>query len=196
MRIGFLIILTLFLRTPIYSIDTPSEPTLPSIPTLIESPKEKKGKKQIFINLKLCDGREISGKTEYTKEELVFQHEREGIRYTKKININQIKHFYILTFTPKSIKKSKEGTTVQFDPSEIEISSKEGDSFKIYSLTNSDFQKFTLNNVNGSTTLYTYWIDLQYESGKWYSKLPPFKTSFREDCHPDVVRMIKFEPET
>ena len=64
----------------------PTNPITPTPPSITEPPKkEKKGKKQIDILLKLCDGREVNGRIEYNKEELIFQHEKEGIKYTKKI---------------------------------------------------------------------------------------------------------------
>ena len=177
--------------TPIVEPTNPITPTPPSIPD--QPKKEKKGKKQIDILLKLCDGREVSGRIEYNKEDLVFQHEKEGIKYTKKIQMQSIKQIYILNYISKQVKKTKDGTAFQFDPGELEITLKDNDIFKISNLNTSEFQKMELQNSNGSTTLYSYWIDLLFESGKWYSKLPPIKGNQRVDCHPDVIRMIRFE---
>jgi len=175
-------------------INEPTNPITPIPPSISEqSRKDKKGKKQVDILLKLCDGREVNGRIEYNKEELVFQHEKEGIKYTKKVQMQNIRQIYILNYISKQVKKTKDGTAFQFDPSELEITLKDNDIFKISNLNTTEFQKMELQNSNGSTILYSYWIDLLFESGKWYSKLPPIKGNLRIDCHPDVIRMIRFE---
>ena len=189
----------LFLNLNIFSVEPPIEPTPPVIQNqqVEQVNTNKKGKRTVSLVLKLCDGREIIGKTEFTKDEIVFRHERDGINYTKKILLSNIKQIFIKNFSPKLQKKSSNGTTFQFDPGEIEITSHNDEIYKIFGFPGTEFQKISLNNNNGSTTLYTYWIDLQYDNGKWFSKLPTFKNQNREECHPDVVRTIKFDvPET
>lgn len=195
-RISIFFILFTFsiLRANDPIVTEPTNPTLPTFSNSTDSPKkDKKGKKQIDIQIKLCDGREVRGRMEYQKEELFFQHEKEGIKYTKKVQMQMIRQIYFLNYTSKQIKKTKDGTAYQFDPVEIEISLRDNEIFKISNLGTNDFQKIELQNSNGTTLLYTYWMDLLYDSGKWYSKLPPIKGNFREDCHPDVVRMIRIE---
>lgn len=192
----FLILVILVSSSLLLGVDTPTEPQTPVVPIPQNSsdpPKEKKGKKSLSVTLRLCDGREVSGTTEYTKEDITFQHDRDGIKYNKKIYLSTIKQIYIKNFLPKQLKKNTNGTTFQFDPFEIEITGHDNEVYKLSGLTNTDFQKIVLSNQNGSTTLFTYWIDLQYDTGRWYSKLPTFRTNAREECHPDVVRTIKFE---
>jgi hypothetical protein len=195
MKVIFIIFFQFSLLFPIDTpITEPTNPVTPTLPSISEQPKkEKKGKKQMDVLLKLCDGREVSGRIEYNKEELVFQHEKDGIKYTKKIQLQSIKQIYILNYMSKQVKKTKDGTAFQFDPGELEITLKDNDIFKISNLNTTEFQKLELQNSNGSTILYSYWIDLLFESGKWYSKLPPIKGNQRLDCHPDVIRMIRFE---
>jgi hypothetical protein len=177
------------------SITEPTNPQTPNISNFSESSikKDKKGKRLINVLIKLCDGREINGRTEITRDELIFQHEREGIKYTKKVQVQNIKQIYILNFSHKNLKKTKDGTTFQFDPGEVEITFRDSDTIKILGLSTPDFHRIELQNNNGSTILYSYWIDLQFETGKWYSKLPPYKGNYRDDCHNDVVRMIRFD---
>ncbi len=194
----FIIYFTLILFFNITAQDSITEPTVPQSPNISnfsESSikKDKKGKRLINVLIKLCDGREINGRTEITRDELIFQHEREGIKYTKKVQVQNIKQIYILNFTAKNLKKTKDGTTYQFDPGEVEITLRENDIIKIFGLSTPDFHRIELQNNNGSTVLYSYWIDLQFETGKWYSKLPPYKGNNREDCHKDVVRMIRLD---
>lgn len=52
-----------------------------------------------------------------------------------------------------------------------------------------------IKNNNGETTLFSFWVDLKYPDGKWYSGLPSLKPNqeFREDCLKDVVKMIEWE---
>jgi hypothetical protein len=197
MKLGGLLLILFTFQTLLANDPVVSEPTNPTPPTLSSSSdspkKEKKGKKQLDVFIKLCDGREVKGRMDYQKEELFFQHEKEGIKYTKKVQMQTIRQIYFLNYTSKQIKKAKDGTAFQFDPGEIEISLKDNEIFKISNLSTNDFQKIEIQNSNGTTILYTYWIDLLYDSGKWYSKLPSIKGNLREDCHPDVIKMIRIE---
>ncbi len=191
-------IIYLILHIKIYSQDAISEPSNPITPNITNfsentTKKDKKGKKQINILARLCDGREVNGRTEITRDELIFQHEREGIKYTKKVLVQNIKQIYIINFSSKSLKKNKDGTTYQFDPGEVEITFKDNDTIKIFGLSTPDFHRIELQNNNGTTILYSYWIDLQFDNGKWYSKLPIYKGNHRDDCHNDVVRMLRFD---
>jgi hypothetical protein len=202
----------LFLLFALYSflfavdVKTPEDPKPPVLvdPSSKETtdlfPSEKKdppakGKKRIRLNLKLCDGREVSGTFEYEKNDISIKHVKDGIHYEKKIKISEIKKIYIQSWEGKKDKKVKEGYTYRFDPLETNVLTRDGDQFKVRGPQFSEFQKINLQNSNGTTVLYTFWIDLKYENGSWYTGLPPIKGNEREDCHPDSIRNFLLYPD-
>jgi hypothetical protein len=198
-------VLRLFLFPAIYftlfnslvAVDYPVEPIPPQISTGSEkekTPLSKKEivKKKISVQIKLCDGREISGTVDYEKEEIPLFHTKDGIQYEKKIPISDVRQFYINSWEPIKQKKMKDGISFQMTPKNVTVTLKDTDQYLIQGLKQTEFSKLSVQNKNGIAYLFTYWIDLQFENGKWFSKLPPLKTDSREDCHPDVVRMIRF----
>ncbi|MDX1959386.1 MAG: hypothetical protein SFU98_12485 [Leptospiraceae bacterium] len=181
----------------LWAIDTPKEPSLPYLPNETNEEKKKDSKKETrtftqSINVKLCDGREVSGTIELHKEELTLVHNKDGINYEKKIELSNLTSITILSWEGRKGKKNKEGTTYQFMPLDIVIKEKTGDTFHIQTLKETEFLALSLKNRNGIARLFAFWVDLQMESGKWFSKIPTNKNNQREECHPDVWKQIKF----
>jgi len=200
--LGKIIIVFIILYTYLLNQESPREPSLPSVKDITNDKKEenkdnykKKVKHNTLLSVKLCDGREISGEFEYTKEELLLKHIIDGIYYEKTLKLNEIKKIYIQSWQASKLKKVKDGITYQFNPKDIRIHTRDGEVYKIKGILSNEFLKIQLKNKNGTTVLFTYWIDLQYENGNWYTRLPTMKGNEREDCHSDVIRLIQFERE-
>ncbi len=186
------------------AVDIPKDPVPPVLQdTTVEKKdssekskdKKKKEKRSVSISAVLCDGREVSGKIETEKDELNLSHKSDGILYEKKVSFDELKQIYIKTWRAEKKKKEKDGFTYQFTPSQITVSGKSGDTWNINSLKGTDLSSLSVKNRNGTAKLYSFWIDLQYENGKWFSKLPGFSGNEREDCHPDAFRSIRFYAE-
>jgi hypothetical protein len=182
----------------LYAIDTPTEPAPPSMPFEdSKGTKKKEAKKDVKpkkanVQVKLCDGREVSGSIEYTKEEIALSHSKDGIKYEKKIEISELRQITINSWEAVKQKKIKEGTTFNLNPSDVTITLKDGESFVIQGLKQTEFLTLSLKNRNGTAYLFSYWMDLQFENGKWHSKIPISKSGIREECHPDIWRTLKF----
>lgn len=181
-----------------FAVEPPKEPTLPSVELAdkMEAPKKdsKKDKniKTASVTAKLCDGRQVTGNIEYEKEEIFFQHLKDGIKYDKKMRITEIKQIKILSWDLKKGKKVKDGTTYQVLPAKVQITSASAENFIVKGLQETEFQNLNISNQNGIAKLYTFWFDLQYENGSWFSKLSSISGTEREDCHVDVIRTIQF----
>ena len=187
------IILFLF-YTILYSIETPKEPTPPSI---VEDDIKKDSKKEkkihtVSVQVKLCDGRQLSGSVEYEKEELNIKHTKDGIQYEKKIRVSDLRQIKIYSWNLKKVKKNKEGTLFEVKPDKVMVQGIGEEKFFIQGLSQTEFASLKLNNQNGIAKLFSYWSDLQYTNGSWYSKLSQTNSLEREDCHPDVIRSILF----
>lgn len=184
----------------VFAVEPPNDPIEPSLELAdksIESSRKKDSKKEknlktASITAKLCDGRQITGNIEYEKEEIFFQHSKDGIKYDKKLRITEIKQIRILSWELKKGKKTKEGTTYQTSPSKVQITNVNAETYLVKGLHDTEFLNLSISNQNGIAKLYTYWVDLQYENGNWYSKLSPISGQEREDCYIDVIRMIQF----
>lgn len=190
MKINLLLIIFCF---ALFALDTPKDPTPPS---LAEEKVEQKKNKKIHIasvSVKLCDGRKIQGQIEYENEELNIKHLKHGIKYEKKIFIKDLKQFKILTWSLKKQKKVKEGNIYTLIPKQVVLNTSNEENIRISSLEETEFQILKLTNLNGKTKLYTYWNDLLYPNGNWFSKLSTTSESEREDCFPDVIRQVDFE---
>jgi hypothetical protein len=178
----------------LFSIDVPKDPTPPS---LVEEETKKDSKKEkkthtVSVQVKLCDGRQLSGSVEYEKEELNIKHTKDGIQYEKKIRVSELRQIKIYSWTLKKQKKNKEGTLFEAKPDKVMIQGMGEEKFYIQGLGQTEFASLKLNNQNGIAKLFSYWSDLQYANGNWYSKLSQTNSSEREDCHPDVIRSILF----
>lgn len=180
----------------------PKEPTPPTVSDPGKSSKEnvKSGnnpKKNLYkanLTLKLCDGRMISGEFEYEKNEVILQHTKDGIRYQKNISISEIKKIIIHSWFGKKLKKTADGWSYSFEPEDVTIYLKK-DFYKMKGMPSSEFQKLNIQNENGIAILYTYWMDLNLGNGKWFTGLSSPKQGIREECHPDVIKMIEFNKE-
>ena len=187
------IVIALCIALPLFSIDMPKEPTSPNV-SEIEDKSEKdargeKKKKSKEIRLKLCDNREIKGQWDFDKEELSFTHTIDKIHYSKKIKFSEITAIRILSWEAKSIKKKSDGKLYKMLPKKTEIVTINGKYLKDGLL---EFQKFTIQNENGSADLFVYWMDVLSDNGKWYSNLPLLSGNERKECHPDVIKEIFF----
>lgn len=176
----------------VFGNDGPKEPNLPSLAEEKDSKKEKKNH-QIGVNVKLCDGRQISGKIEYENEELNIKHLKNGIKFEKKISIKDLKLFKILTWSLKKQKKVKDGTIYLAKPEKVILQNSNEEKITITGLDETEFQILKLTNQNGKTKLYTFWSDLLYPNGNWFSKLGATSSFERSECFPDVVKEVNFE---
>ena len=168
----------------VLAIDTPKDP----IPPVVESVD----KKDPSISVKLCDGRFVEGNIDYEKEEIFFHHIKEGIKYEKKLKVTDIKQIKIQSWELRKGKKIKDGTAYQVYPQKIQITTTAGENFSVKGLQDTEFLNLNVANQNGIAKLYTYWLDLLYDNGSWYSKLSSVSGQEREDCHSDVIRVIQF----
>ncbi|MCW7507978.1 hypothetical protein ND816_09065 [Leptospira levettii] len=179
----------------------PKEPSLPSIPNEeTKEPRNARGEKDSrepkVLNLTLCDGRTVRGESTSGSQSIFFEHTKDGILYKKKLTIAELDSIKIDSWELKSKREEKKGTTYEVLPKKIRIRTKNGETFyKETGVSDLKLLNIEIKNNNGETTLFTYWVDLKFPDGKWYSGLPTAKgdQSTREDCLKDVVRMIEWE---
>lgn len=194
----FCALVAIFPYPSILSLDPPVEPIPPNVELADKKEiskkdsKKEKNLKSTSIIAKLCDGRQVAGNIEYEKEELFFQHTKEGIKYDKKLRITDIKQIKIQSWELKKGKKVKDGTAYQAFPAKVLITNSSGENFLVKGLQDTEFLNLNVSNQNGVAKLYTYWLDLLYDNGSWYSKLSTISGQEREDCYPDVIRTIQF----
>lgn len=179
----------------------PKEPSLPSLPSEeTKEPRNARGDKDSgepkVLNLTLCDGRTVRGESSSGSQSIFFEHTKDGILYKKKLNVNELDSIKMDTWELKLKREEKKGTTYDVVPKKIRIRTKNGEVFyKETGVSDLKLLNIEIKNNNGETTLFTYWVDLKFPDGKWYSGLPATKGDplVREDCLKDVVRMIEWE---
>lgn len=179
----------------------PKEPSLPSVPNEeVKETRNARGDKDSgeprVINLTLCDGRTVRGESSSGSQSIFFEHTKDGILYKKKLTVSELDSLKIDSWELKSKREEKKGVTYEVLPKKIRIRTKNGEVFyKETGVADLKLLNIEIKNNNGETTLFTYWVDLKFPDGKWYSGLPTTKgdQSFREDCLKDVVRMIEWE---
>ena len=136
----------------VFAVEPPTDPTEPLVELAdksIEPSRKKDSKKD--KNLKTAF---------ITKD---------GIKYDKKLRITGIKQIKILSWELKKGKKTKEGTTYQTSPSRVQIQNTNAETFLVKGLQDTEFLNLSISNQNGIAKLYTFWVDLQYENGNWFS---------------------------
>lgn len=202
-RLTIIIVFLFIIGSPLFAIDVPVEPKSPTVTNPDSSSSSggngKKSNKQekkfsIQTEVKLCDGRVVSGRLDLEKEDLRFVHKKDGIDYDKKLKVSEIRQIKILSWDMKRQKKTKDGTVFQMNPSRVTIISNGNESFSMKGLNETEFLSIRLHNENGTARLFSFWVDLQFDNGKWYSNLSVMSGNEREDCHPDVIRSFLFSP--
>ncbi|MDF3820026.1 hypothetical protein P3G55_08960 [Leptospira sp. 96542] len=199
-------LLRLFLCLPLVLIfqtlsGEPRLPKEPNAPVLnFEEKKEEKPanekKEFVVLNLTLCDGRTVRGESPSSIETISFEHNKDGILYKKKLNLGELGSIKIDSWELKQKREEKKGMSFEVVPKKIRIRTKAGETFyKDTGLADLKLLNFEIKNNNGVAILYSYWIDLKYPDGSWYSGLPAVKNNAltREDCLKDVVRMVEWE---
>ncbi|TGM38098.1 hypothetical protein [Leptospira biflexa] len=179
----------------------PKEPSLPSVPNEeSKEPRNARGDKDSgeskVLNLTLCDGRTVRGESTSGSQTIFFEHTKDGILYKKKLSSNELDSIKIDSWELKLKREEKKGTTYEALPKKIRIRTKNGEVFyKETGIGDLKLLNIEIKNNNGETTLFTYWVDLKFPDGKWYSGLPTIKADYlvREDCLKDVVRMMEWE---
>ncbi|EMY70825.1 hypothetical protein [Leptospira vanthielii] len=179
----------------------PKEPNLPSLP-MEESkePRNARGEKDSteprVINLTLCDGRTVRGESSSGSQSMSFEHSKDGILYKKKLTVSELDSVRIDSWELKQKREEKKGITYEVVPKKIRIRTRNGEVFyKETGVSDLKLLNIEIKNNNGETTLFSYWVDLKYPDGKWYSGLPMIKQDqgTREDCLKDVVKMVEWE---
>jgi hypothetical protein len=179
----------------------PREPSLPSIGS--DDKKEDRDargdlreKRTAVQTLTLCDGRTIRGEAEGMGEGFQFTHLKEGIEYKKKLKWEEVESVKIDSWELKQKKEEKKGISYEAFPKRVRIRTKNGEIFyKDSGLADIKLLNLSVKNNNGTATVFSYWIDLKYPNGSWFSGLPHLKgdSLLREECYKDVVRMIEWE---
>lgn len=190
-------IVTLFPFLTLSSLDSPKEPTPPIPPALStdgerDTRGEKKESEGIELSVLLCDGSSVNGKWKNPFSMLVFQHEKDGIQYRKNLQASDIAFVRILTWKKVFSKEKKEGKAYKLEPYAILIETKTGISFRKRGLDSENLRQIQLENEMGETTLYAYWMDLQFANGKWFSGMPNSDQEETSQCHPKVIREVQF----
>ncbi|MDZ4725512.1 MAG: hypothetical protein SH817_05115 [Leptospira sp.] len=198
----FLILFTLSLPTFLYADPKlPKDPTLPQMP--VEEKKDERDargeireKRTNVQTLTLCDGRTIRGEGEVLGEGFTLVHTKDGIEYRKKLKWEEIESIKIDSWELKQKKEEKKGISFEAFPKKVRIRTRNGEVFyKDTGLADLKLLNLSIKNNNGSANVFSYWIDLRYTNGSWFSGLPQMKgeSLVREDCFKDVVRMIEWE---
>lgn len=195
-----LLILLFILFYSIHSLDNPSNPTLPKTPETKSGeetdPRGEKKQSPISkfrkIELFLCDGRSLSGEIEFKKDEIAIKHLRDGISYAKKVKAADLQAISILSWMPEKVRKKSDGTLYRIIPHRVQLLSKSNEKFLIYGLEDVGLLHLQINNKNGATTVYSYWMDLLNSDGKWYTNIISDTGKESQACFKDVMKQIYF----
>ena len=182
----------------------PNPPKEPTLPNFISETRDARGDKPSSnapvtrknVSVTLCDGREVKGFLDLRNDGLQFSHTKEGIQYKKRIGWNELYSIRIESWELKPKTEDKKGIPFDLLPSRIRLQTKTGERyFKENGVADFQFLNLTIENANGQAQLFTYWVDLKYPNGTWFSGLPPLPgaETFREDCFKDVVRSVVLE---
>ncbi len=203
--INFMLFLSLvFIGIPFKANSEPISPKEPSLPNFISESRDARGDKPSTnpasirknVAVTLCDGREVKGFLDFKNEGLTFAHVKDGISYKKKISWNELYSIRIESWEMKPKKEDKKGQPYDLIPARVRLQMKSGEKYiKETGVADFQFLNLTIENANGQAQLFTYWVDLRYPNGSWFSglSLTGNSESQREDCLKDVVRSVVME---
>ena len=189
-------------------INFPNNPNKPKEPILYvpndsnpkkekELPKKKEAnkiKKKLELKVKLffCSKKSLEGNWNVEFEHFSFKHIHNQIHYHKNLALKDIKKIIFLNWKAKKIKNREEGTQYEFIPYSIEIFSNDNVKFNIKSDNLENFLNFNIKNKYGTTTQFSYWIDIEYKDKNWFSKLPIINKKSTNQCFNNVIKQIDF----
>lgn len=163
-------------------------------PAPAREPRKEERVTSYSAKLTLGGGRSVRGQIKLQMPERIdLSHEADGVHYDRQIAPSEIASIEILKWKHKFIRENRQGLVYEFYPEEVRIRLRDGAEMKRSGPLFAFLKQFTLENRNGKTALFTYWVDLKKPDGSWHTGLSGPENGIRVVCHPDVVRRIDFD---
>ncbi len=163
-------------------------------------PVPRRGMKYVLhkqdVQVRRCGGTSVRGVVRLRvpeKKKLFIRHTKEGVGYTKAIRVDDIHVISFRKWRSRFVRRNRSGEIFHFIVAESKLTMRDGNSFTV---PNSVFPALwrldVLHNVNGLTSVFTFWVDLLGKDGKWHTGVPVLKNDVTSTCHKEVVKSIEF----
>lgn len=173
------------------SFPGPKTPNLPGEPGVQSNiPDKQKTKEKPVLKLlsrrvrvHFCNGRSMTGQLKNLPVKIHFQHHVDGILFHKTLAIKEISAIRFLKWQKQAVRQKSQSAIFLFYPAKIKILTYQQGSFFIEKLDRLAIYKFTLQNRNGRTLLYSYW---------YHKKSKQKAIQSVRKCHPNAIQQIEF----
>ncbi|HRP70135.1 MAG TPA: hypothetical protein PLY93_11435 [Turneriella sp.] len=166
---------------PQYAIQYPSPPVTPevkestsgsSINKEISGKKDKSASKtpqaQMRIRIHLGDKSILVAEAPMNAT-YSFSHQKGRLTYQRTIRAEDIRELAIEAYRARKVSSSKEGDTYEFEPSQVRIELKDGQSFTLSYLFK-DLRKIHAKNADGAFTVFGFFADTYNPKSGWQER--------------------------
>lgn len=180
--------LLLFITTRICAITYPVSPAEPTVSG--ETTKKQKSLSPktnniaVNVRLKLGTGDEIEG-TIAMPNEITFSHVKNALTYNKTLYPWELKK---ITVNEYAARQGDNGL-IEFEPASITITTTNKREYLVQGIF-SFLKKITINTVDGSTTVFTFFADKWSDKTGWAEVSSKDKNYHRKNPHPQAVHEI------
>ena len=144
------------------------------------------------VKIIFCNDRSVAGTLLNNIPQVILLQNKIGqVSYEKQVKREDIREIQFIRWQGEKYRKSAKGIIYRFYPIAYRISLKDGQLLQQGESLYPFWEKFQITNKHGTTTLYTYWLDLLQSDGTWHSKVDYNKKN-SSACHRDVIKKIVF----
>ncbi len=156
-----------------------------------ESPSIHEIEFYISVTLIMGDKRQVTGFVRFKAPEILsLEHEKNGIRYMKKVRVTDIASIEIRRWIAQEVGKNKKGIIFDIVPAEYQLSLVNGSQLDINGEIFPFLKTLDIENSNGKARFFTYWKDLLLEDGSWYTGIGGPRNGYRITPHGEVIQRI------
>ncbi len=141
----------------------------------------------------LGDGRSVKGTIRIKVPDTIdIQHTKDGIQYTKSIQMEEVTSIELKNWKGKFIKRKSQGTIYSFEVVRYIIHLNGGQTLLRIGYFLPFLREIVLTNSNGNVRLYSYWLDLYLKKGTWHTGQKGAPNTEWNVSHSDVIKKIIF----
>lgn len=123
-----------------------------------------------------------------------FTHKKGQIQYNQTVRAEDIRELVVETYRARKIATDKSGDVYEFEPAQVRIELKDGQTFRLQYLFK-DLRKIRAKNADGAFSVFAFFADTYRTKGGWQERAgEEFSTSTRRPHPAAYAKLEYFEP--
>jgi hypothetical protein len=196
----------LAISCPLFAAQYPSEPIVPTVaePQVEGTTKPTRGKKTAtpvkavpLANLRLrihLGDKSIIVAEAALPSTYSFTHKKGNISYNQTVRAEKIRELVIENYRARKVSAGKEGEVFEFEPAQVRIELKDGQSFRLQYLFK-ELRKIRAKNADGTFSVFAFFADTYKAKSGWQERAGEDFQMLTRRTHPAAFAKLEyFEP--